>query len=65
MDVFHGVRSIRRLDMLGDFLVHVGIPVHVDQLDAEGRWVGFDTVPFDLGGFGEVDCGVLVGGCDR
>lgn len=48
--------------MLSNSLVHVGVTVHVDEVDAEGRRVGADGFPFDLGGVGEVDVGVFVRG---
>lgn len=48
--------------MLSNSLVHVRVAVHVDEVDAEGRRVGADGRPFDLGRFGEVDVGVFVGG---
>lgn len=48
--------------MLSNSLVHVRVAVHVDEVDAKGRRVGADGRPFDLGGFGEVDVGVFVGG---
>lgn len=39
-NIIQSIRAIRCFDVFCNQFVDVGIAVHVDQVDAKGRWVG-------------------------